>query len=90
MCIRDRSEGKDGKGLLPVAGEYSEQLHSLGPVSYTHLPARLIGVFGKKGSIEPGKDADLVVLDRAWNVRRTIVAGESAVSYTHLWPPARG
>lgn len=24
------SEGKDGKGLLPVAGEYSEQLHSLG------------------------------------------------------------
>lgn len=24
------SEGKDGKGLLPVTGEYSEQLHSLG------------------------------------------------------------
>ena len=43
----------------------------------TENPARLIGVFGKKGSIEPGKDADLVVLDRAWNVRRTIVADES-------------
>ena len=43
----------------------------------TENPARLIGVFEKKGSIEPGKDADLVVLDRAWNVRRTIVAGES-------------
>ena len=24
------SEGKDGKGLLPVTGEYSEQLHSFG------------------------------------------------------------
>lgn len=24
------SEGKDGKGLLPITGEYSEQLHSLG------------------------------------------------------------
>lgn len=29
----------------------------------TENPARLIGVFEKKGSIEPGKDADLVVLD---------------------------
>ena len=24
------SEGKDGKGLMPITGEYSEQLHSLG------------------------------------------------------------
>ena len=43
----------------------------------TENPACLIGVFEKKGSIDPGKYADLVVLDRAWNVRRTIVAGES-------------
>ena len=38
-------------------------------------PARLLGIFDHKGSIDPGKDADLVVLDDGWQVCRTIVGG---------------
>lgn len=38
-------------------------------------PARQIGVFDKKGSIAPGKDADLVVLDSSMNVKATWCRG---------------
>ncbi len=39
-------------------------------------PARVVGAFDRKGSIEPGKDADLVLIDEGVGVRTTIVAGE--------------
>jgi len=39
-------------------------------------PARLIGVQDRKGSLEPGKDADLVVLDEDYKVQMTIVRGQ--------------
>ena len=38
-------------------------------------PARLIGVFDRKGSIAPGKDADLVVLDGENRVEQIFVKG---------------
>ena len=38
-------------------------------------PARAVGLFDHKGSIDTGKDADFVVFDSDWNVRRTIVGG---------------
>lgn len=38
-------------------------------------PARAIGVFDRKGSIAPGKDADLVWLDADHRVTRTMVRG---------------
>ena len=38
-------------------------------------PARVVGLFDHKGSIDTGKDADFVVFDSDWNVRRTIVGG---------------
>jgi N-acetylglucosamine-6-phosphate deacetylase len=38
-------------------------------------PARVIGVDEKKGSLEPGKDADLVVVDEDVSVYRTLVKG---------------
>ena len=41
----------------------------------TLLPARLIGADASKGSLETGKDADVVVLDRDLRVRLTLVAG---------------
>ena len=44
----------------------------------TQNPARLLGLEGKKGTIAPGKDADLVLLDSppASSVHTTIVAGK--------------
>lgn len=39
-------------------------------------PAKLLNVFDRKGSILPGKDADLVVLDEAFNVVMTMVGGK--------------
>ncbi len=42
----------------------------------TLTPARSIGVSDRKGSLEPGKDADLVLLDQNLNVTSTIVMGK--------------
>lgn len=41
-------------------------------------PAQLLGVDGQKGSLEVGKDADLVIFDEDFNVHYTILAGELA------------
>ena len=38
-------------------------------------PARVMGLSDRKGSIEPGKDADIVVFDDNVNVVHTIVGG---------------
>jgi N-acetylglucosamine-6-phosphate deacetylase len=38
-------------------------------------PARAIGVSAHKGSLEVGKDADLVLLDESFNVKLTVVEG---------------
>lgn len=48
----------------------------------TRAPAASIGVDDRKGSITPGFDADLVLLDQAHQVRMTMVAG--AVVYRDL------
>ena len=40
-------------------------------------PAKYFGIFDKKGSIAEGKDADLVVLDEEFNVRKTIIGGKT-------------
>ena len=42
----------------------------------TENPAKLIGIYDKKGSIAEGKDADLVVLDEENNVTDTFVMGK--------------
>lgn len=43
-------------------------------------PAKALGIFDKKGSIAIGKDADLVVLDEAYQVVMTIREGEICYS----------
>lgn len=43
------------------------------------IPAKILGVFGRKGSLEVGKDADLVLLTPALEVRRTLVGGEDVL-----------
>ena len=42
----------------------------------TASPARCLGVESKKGSLEPGKDADIVVLDKKLKVKLTMVKGK--------------
>lgn len=44
----------------------------------TMNPAKLLGVQGKKGSIEKGKDADIVIFDRNYDVKATIILGRIA------------
>jgi len=39
-------------------------------------PATTIGVADKKGSIEVGKDADIIITDNEFNVQKTIIGGE--------------
>jgi N-acetylglucosamine-6-phosphate deacetylase len=39
------------------------------------VPARLIGVADRKGSLEVGKDADLLVIDEEVNVCMAFVKG---------------
>jgi N-acetylglucosamine-6-phosphate deacetylase len=42
----------------------------------TQKTAELLGIEDRKGSIAPGKDADLVLLDRNYFIHTTIVAGK--------------
>jgi N-acetylglucosamine-6-phosphate deacetylase len=42
----------------------------------TLTPARSIGVAGRKGSLEPGKDADVVILTPDLEVKATVVMGQ--------------
>ena len=63
--------GQALKNLVKFTGESVERVLPL----LTANPARLVGLSYRKGSIAPGKDADLVVLDEELNVRETYVAG---------------
>lgn len=63
--------GKAVKNLLEFTGR---PLQDLIPV-LTENPAKLIGVYDRIGSIEPGKDADLVFLNEENDVVRTFVKG---------------
>ena len=59
------------KNLMDVL---DEPLEALWPTASLN-PARAIGVDDRKGSIAPGKDADLALIDDCLNVQATIVAG---------------
>lgn len=47
-------------------------------------PATNIGVQDRKGTLEPGRDADLVVLDEQLRVRMTFCRGERGFEYGNL------
>lgn len=63
--------GQALKNLTAFTGQPVERVLPL----LTLNPARLIGMEERKGSIAPGKDADLVVLDDQLNVKQTYVSG---------------
>jgi N-acetylglucosamine-6-phosphate deacetylase len=46
----------------------------------TYTPARILNIADKKGSIEPGKDADIVIFDEDINVEITIIKGKVCYS----------
>ena len=54
----------------------------------TLIPAQVIGVDDRKGSLERGKDADLVVIDEQAEVYMTMVGGQ--VVYEASSPPSQG
>ena len=60
MCIRDRAE-------VPV--EEAVKMATL-------TPAHILGVDQNKGSIEPGKDADILLFDENVNVSLTMLKGK--------------
>ncbi len=62
-CLRSAVESMDLS--LPVA---------LRMASLT--PATILGVDGRKGSLEPGKDADIVILDAGLHVRGVVAGGQ--------------
>jgi len=46
-----------------------------GVKTVTENPAKVLGIQNRKGKIELGKDADLVILDEDWSVWSTIIGG---------------
>ena len=51
-----------------------------GVLMASYNPAKIIGLQNKKGSIEVGKDADIVAIDEDINIYATIVEGDVAYS----------
>jgi predicted amidohydrolase YtcJ len=46
----------------------------------TSTPARILDVLDSKGSLVPGKDADVVIFDASVNIQTTIVKGTDCFS----------
>ena len=66
---------KLNKGVWNVYNNSKIPLHEC--VNCASLnPATTLGIQDKKGSIKEGKDADLVILDNEFNVRKTIIGGK--------------
>ena len=65
---------KLNKGVWNVYTNSSIPLHEC--VNCASLnPATTLGIADKKGSIKVGKDADIVILDNEFNVKKTIIGG---------------
>lgn len=64
--------GKALKNIIKMTGAPLEKVLPL----LTENPARLIRIFDKKGSIENGKAADFLLLDKDLNIISTYVGGE--------------
>jgi N-acetylglucosamine-6-phosphate deacetylase len=67
------------RALKNACAATGRPLEELWPMSSLNA-ARAIGVSARKGSLEVGKDADLVLLDEAFNVILTIAQGEIVFS----------
>lgn len=71
-------------GSVCTADRCIRTMHKLAGLSIPHAvkmmtlnPARVLGVSDRKGTLEKGKDADLVLFDENINVRKVYVNGKS-------------
>jgi N-acetylglucosamine-6-phosphate deacetylase len=62
--------------LLLLLMEYTDCTLETAIKTAGENPARLLGIGEEKGSIELGKDADLVILDHDYSIWATIVSGK--------------
>ena len=74
-------------GSIATMDRVVRTMHTLGGAPLVHSvrmasanPAKHLGIFDKKGSIEVGKDADLVIFDERVKVKKVFVGGKE--SYT--------
>lgn len=65
-----------GKGLLNLLEFTGKPLEDILPL-LTENPAKLIGVYDRIGSVEEGKEADIVILDQTCQVVCTYAKGKS-------------
>jgi len=63
------------KAVRNLINEVGVPLHEAIQMA-TLNPAKCLGVEDKKGSLEPGKDADIVILDKKLEVEQTMVKGK--------------
>ena len=64
-----------GQALKNVLAYTGRSLQEIIPM-FTENPAKLIGVYDKIGSLNPGKDADFLILDAENSVKSTYVKGK--------------
>jgi N-acetylglucosamine-6-phosphate deacetylase len=74
-------------GSVATADRIVRTMHKLGEVSMVDAvymaattPARIMGVGNRKGSLEQGKDADIVIFDDDVNVSTTMIGGKIVYS----------
>lgn len=63
--------GQGFRNLMKFTGEKAETILPL----LTENPAKMLGVWGKIGSLEPGKDADVLIMDEEYQIIDTFVKG---------------
>jgi N-acetylglucosamine-6-phosphate deacetylase len=51
----------------------------------SETPARLMNVYDRKGSLEKGKDADILIIDAEQNVRAIWAMGKLVEGSNTLW-----
>jgi N-acetylglucosamine-6-phosphate deacetylase len=51
----------------------------------SETPARLMNVYDRKGSLEKGKDADILIIDEKQNVRAIWAMGKLVEGSNTLW-----
>ena len=74
-------------GSIATMDRVVRTMHTLAEVPLVHAvrmasanPARHLGVYDRKGSIEQGKDADLLIFDENVNVKSVYIRGKQAFS----------